>query len=272
MDRAIALAAGVRTSTSPNPWVGAVIEPADGGAPLEGATRPPGGAHAEIVALEAAGARARGATLYTTLEPCSHTGRTPPCTDAIVAAGLARVVVAIEDPDPQVSGKGIAALRAGGIEVDVGTRADEVRAQLAPYLKHRTTGRPYVVLKLAATLDGRTAAADGSSRWITGRRGPGRRPPPEGGERRGDRGRRHGPGRRPLAHRPPRSDARHGPAEGRPGPRPARQPKSIPPSSCKATSTPSSTSSGAARSSRPWSKGAPPWPARSTGRGWSTAT
>jgi diaminohydroxyphosphoribosylaminopyrimidine deaminase/5-amino-6-(5-phosphoribosylamino)uracil reductase len=164
MDRAIQLAAGVRPSTSPNPWVGCVIEP--GG--FTGATRPPGGAHAEIAALDAAGDRAQGATLYTTLEPCSHTGRTPPCTDAILAAGVARVVVAIEDPDPQVSGKGIAALRAAGVEVDVGVRAGEVRAQLAPYLTHRTTGRPYVVLKLAATLDGRTAAADGSSRWITG--------------------------------------------------------------------------------------------------------
>ena len=164
MARAVELAAGVRTSTSPNPWVGCVIEP--GG--FEGATRPPGGPHAEIVALDAAAGRAREATLYTTLEPCSHTGRTPPCADAIVAAGVARVVVAIEDPDPQVSGKGIAALRAAGIEVDVGLRENEVRALLAPYLKHRTTGRPYVVLKLAATLDGRTAAADGSSRWITG--------------------------------------------------------------------------------------------------------
>ncbi len=164
MDRAVELAAGVRTSTSPNPWVGSVIEP--GG--FTGATQPPGGPHAEIVALAAAGARARGATLYTTLEPCSHHGRTPPCTEAIVAAGIARVVVAIEDPDPHVQGSGIAKLRAAGVEVEVGVRRAEVLAQLAPYLKHRTTGRPWVVLKLAATLDGRTAAADGSSRWITG--------------------------------------------------------------------------------------------------------
>ncbi|MEA2932045.1 MAG: diaminohydroxyphosphoribosylaminopyrimidine deaminase [Actinomycetota bacterium] len=168
MDRAVALAAGVRTSTSPNPWVGCVIVPADGGASFEGATRPPGGPHAEIVALDAAGERAAGATLYTTLEPCSHRGRTPPCTDAILAAGVARVVVAVEDPDPHVRGVGVAALRAAGLTVDIGVRSPEVRAQLAPYLKHRTTGRPYVVLKLAATLDGRTAAADGSSRWITG--------------------------------------------------------------------------------------------------------
>jgi len=168
MARALELAAGVRASTSPNPWVGCVIEPADGGAWFEGATQPPGGPHAEIVALVAAANHARGATLHTTLEPCSHTGRTPPCTDAIVAAGVARVVVGIEDPDPHVAGSGIAALRAAGVAVDLGVREDEISAQLAPYLKHRTTGRPWVVLKLAATLDGRTAAADGSSRWITG--------------------------------------------------------------------------------------------------------
>jgi diaminohydroxyphosphoribosylaminopyrimidine deaminase/5-amino-6-(5-phosphoribosylamino)uracil reductase len=141
-----------------------VIEP--GG--YEGATQPPGGAHAEIEALTAAGDAAAGATLFTTLEPCSHHGRTPPCTDAIVAAGIARVVVGIEDPDPHVAGTGIAALRAAGVEVATGVLADQIRAQLAPDLKHRTTGRPYVVLKLAATLDGRTAAADGSSQWITG--------------------------------------------------------------------------------------------------------
>ena len=165
MRRAIGVAAGVRTTTSPNPWVGSVVEP--GG--FEGATRPPGGPHAEVVALANAGAAARGATLYATLEPCSHTGRTAPCVDAIVDAGIARVVVGVEDPDERVRGAGIRALRAAGVKVDVGVCADEVRAQLAPYLKHRATGRPWVVLKLAATLDGRTAAPDGSSRWITGR-------------------------------------------------------------------------------------------------------
>lgn len=164
MHRAIAAAAGVRGSTSPNPWVGCVIEP--GG--FTGATRPPGGPHAEIVALGTAGERARGATLVTTLEPCAHQGRTPPCVDAIVAAGVRRVVVGVEDPDPEVRGTGIAALRRAGVDVAVGVGGDEVGAQLAPYLKHRTTGRPWVVLKLAATLDGRTAAPDGSSRWITG--------------------------------------------------------------------------------------------------------
>lgn len=164
MRRALELAAGVRTATSPNPWVGSVIEP--GG--FEGATSPPGGPHAESHALREAREAARGATLYATLEPCSHTGRTPPCVDQIIDARIARVVVGVEDPDERVRGRGIRALRAAGIRVDVGVCADEVRAQLAPYLKHRGTGRPWVVLKLAATLDGRTAAPDGSSRWITG--------------------------------------------------------------------------------------------------------
>ncbi|MGH9263195.1 MAG: bifunctional diaminohydroxyphosphoribosylaminopyrimidine deaminase/5-amino-6-(5-phosphoribosylamino)uracil reductase RibD [Acidimicrobiales bacterium] len=164
MHRALELAAGVRGTTSPNPWVGSVIEP--GG--FEGATHAPGGPHAEVVALEAAGGAARGATLYVTLEPCAHTGRTPPCVDRIVDAGIARVVVGVEDPDERVRGGGIRALRAAGVTVDVGLCAQEVGDQLAPYLKHRRTGRPWVVLKLAATLDGRIAAPDGSSRWITG--------------------------------------------------------------------------------------------------------
>jgi diaminohydroxyphosphoribosylaminopyrimidine deaminase/5-amino-6-(5-phosphoribosylamino)uracil reductase len=164
MRRAIGLAAGVRRTTSPNPWVGSVIEP---GA-FEGATAPPGGPHAEVEALRAAGDAARGATLYATLEPCAHHGRTPPCVDAIVDAGVSRVVVGIKDPDERVRGAGVRALRAAGVTVDVGVCADEIRAQLAPYIKHRATGRPWVVLKLAATLDGRTAAPDGSSRWITG--------------------------------------------------------------------------------------------------------
>jgi diaminohydroxyphosphoribosylaminopyrimidine deaminase / 5-amino-6-(5-phosphoribosylamino)uracil reductase len=167
MQRAITAAAGARSRTSPNPWVGCVVETISGDT-FEGATEPPGGPHAEIVALRAAGARAQGATLFSTLEPCSHYGRTPPCVDAIIAAGVARVVVGIEDPDPNVDGRGIAQLRAAGIEVTSGVCADEVRAQLAPYVKHRLTGRPYVVLKLAGTLDGRTAAPDGTSQWITG--------------------------------------------------------------------------------------------------------
>jgi diaminohydroxyphosphoribosylaminopyrimidine deaminase/5-amino-6-(5-phosphoribosylamino)uracil reductase len=167
MGRALELAAAVRTRTSPNPWVGAVVETADGRR-FEGATEPPGGPHAEVVALRAAGAAARGGTLYTTLEPCAHHGRTPPCATAVVDAGVRRVVVALRDPDPQVSGGGIDVLGQAGIEVSEGVLADEAAELLAPYLKHRTTGRPWVVLKLAATLDGRIAAPDGRSQWITG--------------------------------------------------------------------------------------------------------
>jgi diaminohydroxyphosphoribosylaminopyrimidine deaminase/5-amino-6-(5-phosphoribosylamino)uracil reductase len=166
MRRALALAASVRTRTAPNPWVGAVIMA--GGTFYDGATEPPGGHHAEVVALAAAGTAAAGSTLYTTLEPCAHQGLTPPCTNAIVAAGVARVVVGVLDPDARVSGRGISELRRAGVEVAVGVAADEGSELLAPYLKHRRTGRPWVVLKLAATLDGRIAAPDGSSRWLTG--------------------------------------------------------------------------------------------------------
>ncbi|MCB0976824.1 MAG: bifunctional diaminohydroxyphosphoribosylaminopyrimidine deaminase/5-amino-6-(5-phosphoribosylamino)uracil reductase RibD [Acidimicrobiales bacterium] len=167
MKMAIDAASTVRASTSPNPWVGCVLEATDGRR-FVGATEPPGGRHAEIVALDAAGPAAAGATVWTTLEPCSHFGRTPPCASALVAAGVARVVVGVADPDPNVSGNGISALREAGIDVTVGVAEREVSEQLAPYLHHRRTGRPWVVLKLASTLDGRTAAPDGSSRWITG--------------------------------------------------------------------------------------------------------
>ena len=167
MTRAIRAAGAVRGRTSPNPWVGAVVVTADGRY-FEGATEAPGGRHAEVVALAAAGEAARGATLYSTLEPCCHYGRTPPCTDALLAAGISRLVVAITDPDPQVAGGGLRAVEQAGVAVTTGILAEEVGRQLAPYLKHRRTGRPWVTLKLAATLDGRTAAPDGSSRWITG--------------------------------------------------------------------------------------------------------
>lgn len=167
MAQAIEVAATVRTVTAPNPWVGCIIETPDG-VVFTGATERPGGRHAEVVALDAAGEAARGATAWVTLEPCAHTGRTGPCAEAMIQAGVARVVVALEDPDDRVAGRGIAAMRAAGIDVEVGVRADEVRHQLAPYIKHRTTGRPWVVLKLAASIDGRTAAPDGSSQWITG--------------------------------------------------------------------------------------------------------
>ncbi len=168
MRAAIAAAAEVRTTTSPNPWVGTVVVDDDGRIVATGATQPPGGAHAEREALRRAGVAARGATLVTTLEPCAHTGRTPPCVAAVVEAGIRRVVVGIEDPDRKVAGRGVVALRAAGVEVTVGVEAEAVEAQLAPYLTHRRTGRPYVVLKLAATVDGRTAAADRTSQWITG--------------------------------------------------------------------------------------------------------
>ena len=167
MGQAIEVAGTARLRTSPNPWVGSVLVAADGGV-FEGATEPPGQRHAERVALDLAGDAAAGATVYTTLEPCSHEGRTGPCADALIAARVARVVVALEDPDPAVQGGGVERLREAGIAVDVGIGAAEATRQLAPYLKHRRTGRPWVVLKLAASLDGRTAAPDGSSKWITG--------------------------------------------------------------------------------------------------------
>jgi diaminohydroxyphosphoribosylaminopyrimidine deaminase/5-amino-6-(5-phosphoribosylamino)uracil reductase len=167
MLQAMAAAAGVRHSTSPNPWVGAVVV-ADGSVVGAGATSPPGGPHAEVHALADAGTSAQGATLYVTLEPCDHQGRTGPCTEAILGAGIARVVVGVADPDPEVGGRGLAHLSEGGVEVVEGIAAADVTEQLAAYLHQRRTGRPYVVLKLASTLDGRIAAPDGSSAWITG--------------------------------------------------------------------------------------------------------
>ncbi len=172
MLRAVDAAERVRGRTAPNPWVGAVlVAPGDSHAPTTwfvGATARPGGPHAEVAALTSAGDRARGGTLYVTLEPCAHHGRTPPCTDAVLDAGVARVVVGLVDPDPLVDGRGVELLRNAGVEVEVGVAADVVGEQLAPYVAHRRTGRPWVVLKLASTLDGRIAAPDGSSRWITG--------------------------------------------------------------------------------------------------------
>ncbi len=170
MTRALEVAEAARTVAPPNPWVGCVINTCDGGV-YEGATEEPGRRHAEIVALDAArAARAdvRGATVYTTLEPCSHIGRTGPCTQALIDAQVARVVSALADPDPLVAGRGIDALSTAGIIVDIGCLASRAHEQLHAYLHHRTTGRPFVVLKIASTLDGRIAAADGSSQWITG--------------------------------------------------------------------------------------------------------
>jgi diaminohydroxyphosphoribosylaminopyrimidine deaminase/5-amino-6-(5-phosphoribosylamino)uracil reductase len=167
MAEAIAVASTARRSVSPRPWVGAVVVTPDGRS-YAGATDGRDGPHAEVVALRAAADGARGATIYVTLEPCSHHGRTGPCADAVIDAGITRCVVAIEDPDPKVAGEGLARLRAAGIDVEVGPGAEAVTEQLSPYLTHRRTGRPFVVLKLAATLDGATAAPDGSSQWITG--------------------------------------------------------------------------------------------------------
>ena len=171
MGRARVVARAARRRSAPNPWVGCVIVAADqdGTAHVvgEGATQAPGGNHAEVEALDAAGDRARGATVYVTLEPCSHHGATPPCIEALIYAGVARVVVALVDPDEQVAGQGIDRLRKVGITVDVGVLADEVRDDLAPYLMHRTQRRAYTVVKTAMSLDGRIAARDGSSQWIT---------------------------------------------------------------------------------------------------------
>lgn len=169
MDLAICAASNVRTSTSPNPWVGAALRVADGRT-FVGATQPPGGAHAEVMAINAAlaaGADLEGATLASTLEPCSHYGRTPPCASTIAASGISRVLIGVLDPDSKVCGKGVDILNAAAVEVSVGVRHSEVTAQLLPYLTHRKTGRPFVVCKLASTLDGQTAAPDGTSKWIT---------------------------------------------------------------------------------------------------------
>lgn len=166
MDRALALAERARGHVAPNPAVGCVVA-RDGVVVGEGWTAPPGGPHAEVVALEDAGAQARGATAFVTLEPCAHTGRTPPCTDALQAAGIARVVVAARDPNP-LAGGGVERLRAAGLDVDVGVREAEARAQNAAFHHTVATGRPLVVAKLAVSLDGRIAARDGTSQWLTG--------------------------------------------------------------------------------------------------------
>jgi diaminohydroxyphosphoribosylaminopyrimidine deaminase/5-amino-6-(5-phosphoribosylamino)uracil reductase len=168
MARARDLAAGVLGTTSPNPPVGAVVLAADGSTVGEGATAPPGGPHAEVRALAEAGERARGGTVVVTLEPCAHTGRTAPCAEALAAAGVARVVVAVPEPT-ELAGGGAERLRAAGVEVVAGVQRAEAEAgALAAWLTGVRHGRPYVVWKVAATLDGRVAAADGTSRWITG--------------------------------------------------------------------------------------------------------
>ena len=170
MGLALDAATTARCRVSPRPWVGAVAI-TDDGRRFVGATEPVPGRHAESVALDAAraaGASTAGATVYVTLEPCSHHGVTRPCADTLIEARVRRVVAALADPDPRVAGKGFERLQAAGVDVAVGTCGTAAAEQLAPYLHHRRTGRPFVVLKLAASLDGRTAAPDGTSRWITG--------------------------------------------------------------------------------------------------------
>lgn len=167
MAYALRLAATAQTRTSPNPAVGCVI--LQGNKVVgEGATLPAGQAHAEVVALAAAGWAARGATVYVTLEPCNHHGRTPPCVDALIKAEVSRVVIAIADPNPLTAGQGIARLHAAGIITSVGILADLAREHHAGFLSRMEQGRPRFTLKLGASVDGRTALGNGVSQWITG--------------------------------------------------------------------------------------------------------
>src|SRR5690348_14083644 len=167
MHRALVLAETVRGATSPNPPVGAVLLGPDGQLIGEGATAPAGGPHAEVTALAVAGDDAVGATLVVTLEPCAHTGRTGPCADAIIAAGVSRVLYAVDDPNPDAAG-GADKLREAGVEVVAHVAEDDARAgALHAWLFAVQTGRPFVTWKYAATLDGRVAAADLTARWIS---------------------------------------------------------------------------------------------------------
>ena len=167
MRRALTLAAEGRFSTSPNPRVGCII--AHGGQIVgQGFHLKAGGPHAEVHALRQAGESARGATAYVTLEPCSHYGRTPPCAEALIQAGVSRVVAAIADPNPQVAGKGLAMLSAAGIRTESGLLETEARELNRGFLSRIERGRPFVRLKCAASLDGKTALSDGLSQWITG--------------------------------------------------------------------------------------------------------
>ena len=168
MQRALELAERGRGLTSPNPMVGAVLVGAAGEIVGEGFHRQAGAAHAETEALAAAGARATGATLYVTLEPCAHQGRTPPCAPAVVAGGVARVVAALQDPNPLVAGRGLEALRQAGITVTLGVLAAAAAAQNRAFLTAMRERRPHVTLKGGVTLDGKIADWRGGSRWITG--------------------------------------------------------------------------------------------------------
>jgi len=167
MQRALDLAERGRSSTAPNPMVGCLIVHGDT-AVGEGWHERAGGDHAEVHALRTAAERARGATAYVTLEPCAHHGRTPPCSEALIAAGVTRVVIASIDPDERVAGRGVAQLRDAGIEVTIGVLDDAARRQNVAYRTQRTLGRPWVRYKTAMTLDGKIATRTGRSRWITG--------------------------------------------------------------------------------------------------------
>ena len=166
--RTLELAERGRGLVSPNPLVGALVVAPDGSPAGEGWHEGPGKPHAEVVALAEAGERARGGTLFCSLEPCNHVGRTPACTEAIVDAGITRVVAAVIDPNPITNGRGIARLREAGIEASAGVLEEEASRQNEAFFWHMKTGLPFVTLKLAATLDGKIAARDGSSTWITG--------------------------------------------------------------------------------------------------------
>ncbi len=166
MARAVRVARAGLGTTYPNPCVGAVVV-VRGKEVASAHSRPTGGAHAEAQALAKAGDAAKGSTLYVTLEPCCHFGRTPPCTDAIMAAGVARVVIGVRDPAKHANGKGIRKLRRAGLEVEVGVGADACEDVHAHYLHHERTGRPFVTLKAGVSLDGRIATASGDSKWIT---------------------------------------------------------------------------------------------------------
>lgn len=167
MARALRQAAQGLNTTTPNPRVGCVLV-RDGTVVGEGFHERAGGPHAEVVAIQRAGDAARGATAYVTLEPCSHHGRTPPCADAVIAAGISRVVAAMVDPNPQVAGRGLERLRQAGIAVTAGVLEREARELNVGFVSRMTRGRPWLRIKIAATLDGKTALPNGASQWITG--------------------------------------------------------------------------------------------------------
>ena len=270
--RAIELGAAARAVAPPNPWVGCVIVAADGRW-FEGATQLGGRPHAEVVALDAAGAKAAGSTAYVTLEPCAHHGRTPPCAVALVDAGVARVVVGVADPDPRVAGAGIELLVGAGLDVVRAPASIVAEAvdSLEPYLEHRRTGRPFVVLKLAATLDGRTAAPDGTSQWITGV------------EARADAHRLRAEsdavivGAGTVAADDPSltvrlAEAPRGPARVVLGSIPEGAKVQPALELRRSAGAPCSTTWAPRACSRCWSRAAPRWPTDSTPRAWSTAT